>query len=134
MLLFQAKFAFVTGLLGGALASINPVSVLHITNKEISPDGFTREYVHPTLLIFHVLNIISTVPFLPDLLFLAHSSKQTRYGANFDVSISFKDLADSRVQGQNFNVHVFNDLKDTSMDTVTAVVSCLFSLLRRDKQ
>lgn len=78
-----AKIAFVTGLLGGALAAIGPASVLHITNKEILPDGFPRDTV------------------------LAGST--------------FPGPLITANKGQNFNIHVFNDLKDTSMDTVTAV-------------
>lgn len=29
----------------GAMAAIGPVTDLHITNVELAPDGYTREYV-----------------------------------------------------------------------------------------
>lgn len=101
------------GFIAEAYAAIGPVADLHIVNKNLAPDGFTR----PTVLAG------GTFP--------GPLIKGNKVLVSEDNSITQSEWRSS-YQGDNFKLNVIDDLTDARMLKSTSIVSCINDISRRD--
>lgn len=104
--------------------SIGPSAVLPITNAIISPDGYTRPWVHIALCLFSDTSESQPVP-IPSVSFLpgGHFPALRSKGLGLVQKRFARGYANPDAQGDTFVIDVSNQLNDTSMDLDTSIVN-----------
>lgn len=112
-------------LAAGAMAAIGPVTDLQITNVELAPDGYTREYVSSFSLPYYpLLTTLTPAPCLLEACSQARSLRETWYAPRLVNSVCFVLLTKTS-QGDTFQINVIDELSDSNMLKTTSVVSGL---------